>query len=307
MLEAARVQAERMVQRTEVVRAAEQRARQVSRPPRPTRAASATRPRTSSTSGSAASRSCSTSCSKTVAAGRQRLSIGSAGRSRRSAIERRRPDQGLLRPGPLTSGWRWPTQHTMLASTPSSCCATRARAARRAPPSAPARSASTMHRVVGRHRRSRSTRSRRSTASSSTGPSPRRGAAQCRRCLDRVAGTLRVGRRRAVRRRHPERRGRVRDRRRPDRPGADGARGRPARPPRRAAVPGRLRRALPDLRHRPQRGAVRLRRARPIRGGRRWTSSSSTRLTLRPRVAARRRPRSGCADPPLTCRSPLCT
>ncbi len=60
ILDAARVQAERMVQRTEVVRAAEQRARQVKEAAEPIPVGSATRPRTSSTSGSPASRSCST-------------------------------------------------------------------------------------------------------------------------------------------------------------------------------------------------------------------------------------------------------
>jgi hypothetical protein len=62
LLEAARVQAERMVQRTEVVRAAEPV--RSTRPPRPTPAACATRPRTSSISASRASRSCSTSSTR---------------------------------------------------------------------------------------------------------------------------------------------------------------------------------------------------------------------------------------------------
>ena len=64
LLEAARVQAERMVQRTEVVRAAEPAPARSARPPRPMPAACATRPRTSSTSAWPASRSCSTSSAR---------------------------------------------------------------------------------------------------------------------------------------------------------------------------------------------------------------------------------------------------
>ena len=122
LLEAARVQAERMVQRTEVVRAAEQRARQVME----TAEADSRRLR-HETEDFLDQRLGSfeillDKLQKTVGAGRQRLSIGAvphADQRRR----RGRPDQGLLRPGPVRLS-------DMVArpspSTPPSCCACRA-------------------------------------------------------------------------------------------------------------------------------------------------------------------------------------
>ena len=59
ILDQARARAERMVQRTEVVKAAEHRATRSSTTPRPRPGACATRSRTSATRSSPASRSCS--------------------------------------------------------------------------------------------------------------------------------------------------------------------------------------------------------------------------------------------------------
>ena len=101
LLEAARVRAERMVQRTEVVRAAEQRARQVMET-----AEADSRRLKHETEDFLDQRLGSfeillDKLSKTVHAGRQRLSIGAI---RDDTHEHRggRPDQGLLRPGRLT-------------------------------------------------------------------------------------------------------------------------------------------------------------------------------------------------------------
>ena len=100
ILEAARVRAERMVQRTEVVRAAEQRARQVMEA-----AETDSRRLRHETEDFLDQRLGSfeillDKLQKTVGAGRQRLSIG-APRPSRSTDRGRRPHQGLLRPGPL--------------------------------------------------------------------------------------------------------------------------------------------------------------------------------------------------------------
>ena len=106
LLEAARVRAERMVQRTEVVRAAEQRARQVME----TAEADSRRLR-HETEDFLDQRLGSfeillDKLQKTVGAGRQRLSIGAVptpARRRRGG----RPHQGVLRPGPVR---RWPAR-----------------------------------------------------------------------------------------------------------------------------------------------------------------------------------------------------
>ena len=103
LLEAARVQAERMVQRTEVVRAAEQRARQIMEAAEADARRCATRPRTSSTSASAASRSCSTSCRRRCTPVAQRL-VDRRDPRRHEQHRRGRPDHGLLRPGPGLAG-----------------------------------------------------------------------------------------------------------------------------------------------------------------------------------------------------------
>ena len=96
LLEAARVQAERMVQRTEVVRAAEQRARQISE------AADADSRRLRHETEDFLDQRLGSfeilldKLQKTVHAGRSRLSIGAHRDD--EASRRRRPDQGLLRP-----------------------------------------------------------------------------------------------------------------------------------------------------------------------------------------------------------------
>ena len=100
LLEAARGQAERMVQRTEVVRAAEQRARHVMET-----ADNDSRRLRLETEDFLDQRLGSFEIlldrlSKTVAAGRQKLSIGDL-RPAGADDRRRRPDQGILRPGPM--------------------------------------------------------------------------------------------------------------------------------------------------------------------------------------------------------------
>ena len=100
LLEAARVQAERMVQRTEVVRAAEQRARQISE------AADADSRRLRHETEDFLDQRLGSfeilldKLQKTVHAGRSRLVDRRT--SRRRGRRRRRPHEGLLRPGSLT-------------------------------------------------------------------------------------------------------------------------------------------------------------------------------------------------------------
>jgi hypothetical protein len=100
LLEAARVQAERMVQRTEVVRAAEQRARQINEA-----AESDARRLRHETEDFldqrlAASRSSSTSSPRPCRPAAR--GCPSAQQSRGDDGRGRRPDEGLLRPGPLS-------------------------------------------------------------------------------------------------------------------------------------------------------------------------------------------------------------
>ena len=125
---------------------------------------------------------------------------------------------------------------------------------------------------------------------------------ECRRCLRDVDGVAvaEVDERYQV---DPALAGRCRDRRRPDRPRSDGPRVRPARAARRAAVPRRLRRDLPRVRRRPQRGAVRLRHRRATCAGRRSRSSGSTIRATDPARSGRRS--SFRSDRPLAWRSPF--
>ena len=118
LLEAARVRAERMVQRTEVVRAAEQRARQVME----TAEADARRLR-HETEDFLDQRLGSfeillDKLQKTVGAGRQRLSIGAVPAAARRRGRRGRPDEGLLRPGPVSDGSPRPARQRHRAAAP---------------------------------------------------------------------------------------------------------------------------------------------------------------------------------------------
>ena len=276
LLEAARVPAERMVQRTEVVRAAEQRARQMMEA-----AETDSRRLRHETEDFLDQRLGSfeillDKLQKTVAAGRQRLSIG----ARADAGERRRrgrPDQGLLRPGPVSR--------------------VAANAARCVNAAELLRQPGTRRHVDGRRSPLADARRRRSRAlagdvavdvDARVDARRRRGHRHAHRRRGRTragaacassAATLVDRRRRALPGRRRSRR-RVPDRARPDRPRPDGPRERPARPARRAAVPRRLRRPLPDVRRRPRNRAVRLRPPSPTSAGRPSTSSAR-RLTER--------------------------
>ena len=151
MLEAARVQAERMVQRTEVVRAAEQRARQIMEAAEQRLAPAAPRdrglPRPAPRQLRDPARQAAARPSPPAARSCRSATRRPAERRRR----RRRPDQGLLRPGPMT------------VSSPTTCAADQRRRA-----AAPARqrrrhveltvaarrrSTSTTRRVAGDDRR----------------------------------------------------------------------------------------------------------------------------------------------------------
>ena len=279
ILEAARVRAERMVQRTEVVRAAEQRARQVMET-----AETDSRRLQHETEDFLDQRLGSfeillDKLQKTVAAGRQRLSIGVIAHNT-GGDRARRPQQGLLRPGPLT--WA----DLRCSSTPSNCCASPARTATCRCRSRRPRSTSPTPPWSARST-SRSTSTPRSTTSSCRAPSPSPGTVPAAAASRR---STRCSRRRprALHRR-PRRRRCVRHRARPDRPCRHGPRGGAARPRRRAPVPRRLPRAVSAVRARPRRRAVLVHgdRGRRALGGARPTA----RLTDRPLVAfaARRR------------------
>ena len=299
LLEAARVQAERMVQRTEVVRAAEQRARQVMRGRRDRLAPPAPRDRGLPRP---APRQLRDPARQAAEDRRRRPSaaVDRCDRPRRpAAIERRRPHA------------RASSTRTADVRRPDACHAARQR--RRT--AAPARLAAppvecTVDAGRGRRRRPRRGRparrrgrprhhDRRRHRRRAPSPSPWRGA--CRRCLTPLAE--RASRRRrtsSTSRRSPTDDDAFADRRRPDRPRADGPRGGAARPRRRAAVPRRLRRAVPDVR----RTTSQRRRRATATADRRSTSAGrrSTRLrepTLPP-VACRRSPADNL------CNSPIC-
>ena len=271
MLEAARVQAERMVQRTEVVRAAEQRARQVMEtaetdsPPAAPRDRGLPRPAPRQLRDPA--RQAAARPSPPAA---RRCRSDRRPTSRRRRRRRGRPDQGLLRPGPLTSCRRCVAmpRTPISAQRRRAAAPARVRAARRdrrcRPPSIGVDDDRAARATSRSRRRSTSLdrRRRRRTGRSST---PWRG--QCRRCLT-------VSRARPCRRRRAATRRPVSD----DRTRSRSSNGQIDLAPlvretvllgaaRRAAVPARLRRLCPTcgidlqprrvrLRHRDDRWAV---------------------------------------------------
>ena len=265
LLEAARVRAERMVQRTEVVRAAEQRARQVME----TAEADARRLR-HETEDFLDQRLGSfeillDKLQKTVGAGRQRLSIGVGA----DAVERRRggrPDEGVLRPGPVTVAANVAADQ-------------RRRAAARAGHAPPRRAAVPLADLDAvddpprrRRRRRRDARvdDRRRRRHRHARPWPGRtsaGAASGRspaRWSSRSTSAMRPSDPDAF----PIEHGQIDL-------GADGARGRPARRPRRAPVPGRLPGAVPDVRRRPHDGPC---GCAPLTRDERWAVLDELRL-----------------------------
>ena len=297
ILDAARAQAERMVQRTEVVRAAEHRARQIVDVGRGRGAPAAPRGRGLLRPALAQFEIVLDKVLRTVQAGRERLAHRPA--RARGARSRSRGGQrgGVLRPGP---GDRRSLQRTRHAGR-ATCCATRARGVTsRSSVRAAEIDVGDAAVPEGADRRDRRSTSRRSTTASwSAGRCVRRGGAVCRRCLGPAHGELVGDDARGVREARP--RHRADDEVFPI--AADSidlgpavhdalALELPLAPLCRDACAG----PLPDVRRRPQPRSLQLpSRPRPTRAGLRSTcSSSSTRRgsTRAPRLASLSRPAS---------------
>ena len=284
LLEAARVQAERMVQRTEVVRAAEQRARQIMEA-----AETDSRRLKHETEDFLDQRLGSFEILLDKLQQDRAAPAVSGCRSAPTldvpSVERgRRPDQGLLRPGPLTLGDA-PMADLLrplrvnaveLLRQPGAVAPVEVVGRR------PDRSMPSTTRLGGDDRRRSAAREPSTTASSSHGTVTAAWSTVCRRCLRR-----RLGRARSASRSTSSTRSTRRDpdafvdRGRPARPAPARARDRAARarPERRCA--GRLRRAVPEVRRRSQRRPATAAPRSPTIAGPRSRARSRAELTER--------------------------
>ena len=287
ILEAARVRAERMVQRTEIVREAQHTARRTVEEARDEarrlrheaedycdQKLAVVRDRARAHHQDGARR-------PGEAVGHPAAAARGAGHRHRRDRDRRRHPRRARTPSSTRTGCRTARLGSLIGLVTARPFLVNVAAIRRSP------GARRPERRAGPDRRPRRDRQRgrcpapRSTStpcsrwsaagSSSSGRSRRRGVGECRRCLGEVRGDLTVDVREIYepgrgRRRRPIDRGGGGDlpaRRRPARPQAAGQGRRPARPAPGPAVPGGLRRAVPDLRRRPQRRRRAAARAAP--------------------------------------------